>query len=146
MSFKPTFNGSEFQAGFHWHVLDRGIQHVYIKPATPRLNGKVERSHRIDAEEFYRLLGGVVIDDTQLFNDKLQQWENFYNFERPHGSLAGLQIADRGHGICRAAPSTQVESPMSLPTCSSQPLPQVTPNRFTSVGLDAMAVRRWSTA
>ena len=44
---------------FHWHVLDRGIRHVYIKPATPRLNGKVERSHRIDAEEFYRLLDGV---------------------------------------------------------------------------------------
>ena len=60
-----------FQSGFHWHVLDPGIQHVYIKPATPRLNGKVERSHRIDAEEFYRLLEGVVIDDTQLFKDKL---------------------------------------------------------------------------
>jgi hypothetical protein len=24
------------------------------------------RSHRIDAEEFYRRLGGVVIDDTEL--------------------------------------------------------------------------------
>jgi transposase InsO family protein len=90
-----TDNGSEFQAGFHWHVLDRGIQHVYIKPATPRLNGKVERSHRIDAEEFYMLLEGVVIDDTQLFNDKLQQWENFYNFERPHGSLDGQTPYER---------------------------------------------------
>jgi transposase InsO family protein len=90
-----TDNGSEFQAGFHWHVLDRGIQHVYIKPATPRLNGKVERSHRIDAEEFYRLLEGVVIDDTQLFNDKLQQSENFYNFERPHGSLDGQTPYER---------------------------------------------------
>jgi hypothetical protein len=54
-------------------VLDRGIRHVYIKPATPRLNGKVERSHRIDAEEFYRMLDGVVIDDAKLFNDKLQE-------------------------------------------------------------------------
>ena len=90
-----TDNGSEFQSGFHWHVLDRGIQHVYIKPATPRLNGKVERSHRIDAEEFYRLLEGVVIDDTQLFNDKLQQWENFYNFERPHGGLDGQTPYER---------------------------------------------------
>ncbi len=42
-----TDNGAEFQSAFHWHVLDRGVQHVYIKPATPRLNGKVERSHRI---------------------------------------------------------------------------------------------------
>ena len=53
-------------------MLDRGIGHIYIRPATPRLNGKVERSHRIDAEEFYRLLDGVVIDDSGLFNDKLQ--------------------------------------------------------------------------
>jgi transposase len=42
-----TDNGAEFGGGFHWHVLDRGIGHTYIKPASPRLNGKVERSHRI---------------------------------------------------------------------------------------------------
>ena len=82
-------NGSEFQAAFHWHVLDRGVQHVYIKPSTPRLNGKVERSHRIDEEEFYRTLEGVVIDDTKLFNERLREWENFYNYDRPHGALGG---------------------------------------------------------
>jgi hypothetical protein len=48
-----TDNGVEFGASFHWHVLDKGVGHVYIKPRTPHLNGKVERSHRIDAEEFY---------------------------------------------------------------------------------------------
>lgn len=30
-----TDNGSEFQSKFHWHVLDRGIRHIYIKPRTP---------------------------------------------------------------------------------------------------------------
>jgi hypothetical protein len=55
----------------------------------PRLNGKVERSHRIDGEEFYRQLKGVVIHDTQLFNDKLQEWQDYYNYHRPHGSLGG---------------------------------------------------------
>jgi len=90
-----TDNGAEFQGSFHWHVLDRGIGHVYIKPATPRLNGKVERSHRIDAEEFYRMLDGVVIDDTGLFNDKLQEWEDFYNFNRPHGGLGGQTPYER---------------------------------------------------
>ncbi len=84
-----TDNGAEFGSQFHYHVLDRGIGHVYIKPATPRLNGKVERSHRIDQEEFYRMLEGVVIDDTDLFNDRLQEWETFYNFNRPHGGLGG---------------------------------------------------------
>ncbi len=90
-----TDNGAEFQAGFHCHILDRGIHHTYIKPATPRLNGKVERSHRIDAEEFYRMLDGVVIDDTEMFNDKLQQWEDFYNFNRPHGGLDGQTPYER---------------------------------------------------
>jgi|SRR5687768_15092525 len=90
-----TDNGAEFQGAFHWHVLDRGIGHVYIRPATPRLNGKVERSHRIDAEEFYRMLDGLVIDDTQLFNDKLQEWEHFYNFSRPHGGLNGQTPYER---------------------------------------------------
>jgi hypothetical protein len=43
-----TDNGSEFQSAFHLHLLDQGVEHRYIRPATPRLNGKVERSHRID--------------------------------------------------------------------------------------------------
>jgi transposase InsO family protein len=90
-----TDNGAEFQSRFHWHVLDKGIGHVYIKPHTPRLNGKVERSHRIDAEEFYQLLDGVVIDDTEVFNDKLREWENFYNYHRPHGSLGGQTPYER---------------------------------------------------
>jgi transposase InsO family protein len=90
-----TDNGAEFQSQFHYHVLDAGIGHVYIKPATPRLNGKVERSHRIDAEEFYRMLAGVVIDDTELFNDRLQEWEDFYNYNRPHGGLGGQTPYER---------------------------------------------------
>ncbi|MFJ4321481.1 integrase core domain-containing protein, partial [Streptomyces lavendulae] len=84
-----TDNGAEFQSTFHWHVLDKGIAHTYIKPASPHLNGKVERSHRIDAEEFYRMLAGVVIDDTGAFNDKLREWEDYYNYHRPHGALGG---------------------------------------------------------
>ncbi len=90
-----TDNGAEFGSQFHYHVLDHGMGHVYIKPATPRLNGKVERSHRIDQEEFYRMLKGVVIDDTELFNDRLQEWEDFYNFNRPHGALGGQTPYER---------------------------------------------------
>ena len=53
------------------------------------VNGKVERSRRIDAEEFCRLLDGVVEDDTGLFNQKLKEWEDYYNYHRPHGRLGG---------------------------------------------------------
>lgn len=75
-----TDNGHEFQAKFHWHVEDQGIRHAYIKPASPQLNGKLERSHRTDEQEFYQLL--TYTDDIDL-GAKLSQWENFYNLSRP---------------------------------------------------------------
>jgi len=67
----------------------------YIKPRTPRLNGKVERSHRIDAEECYALLDGLVIDDAKVFNNKLREWEDYYNYHRPHGGLGGQTPYER---------------------------------------------------
>lgn len=30
-----TDNGAEFQSSFHWHVLDKGIGHIYISLDTP---------------------------------------------------------------------------------------------------------------
>ena len=35
------------------------------------------------------MLDGVVVDDAKLFTTKLQEWEDHYNFERPHGALGG---------------------------------------------------------
>ena len=81
-----TDNGHEFQAKFHWHVEDQGIRHAYIKPRSPQLNGKVERSHRTDQEEFYQLL--TYKDDVDL-EEKLAHWERFYNLSRPHGAFNG---------------------------------------------------------
>jgi len=81
-----TDRGHEWQALFHWHVEDKGIRHVYIKPRSPQLNGKVERSHRTDQEEFYQLL--TFTDDVDL-SRKLAAWEEFYNLNRPHGAHEG---------------------------------------------------------
>jgi transposase InsO family protein len=81
-----TDRGHEFQALFHWHVADLGMEHVYIKPRTPQLNGKVERSHRTDKDEFYQLL--TYRDDVDL-EKKLAVWERFYNYDRPHGAHHG---------------------------------------------------------
>ena len=81
-----TDNGHEWQAKFHWHCEDLGMTHVYIKPRTPRLNGKVERSHGSDKTEFYQLISYTGDKDLQI---KLNHWENFYNFYRPHGGLQG---------------------------------------------------------
>lgn len=82
-----TDNGHEFQARFHWYCLDKGIDHIYIKPGTPRLNGKVERSHLTDKQEFYQLL--EYTSDVDL-SEKINDWEKFYNFNRPHKSHGGL--------------------------------------------------------
>ncbi len=60
--------------------------HVYIKPATPRLNGKDERSHLTVKREFYQLLDYQ--DDVDL-HKKLADWEALYNFYRPHFSHGG---------------------------------------------------------
>ena len=81
-----TDRGHEFQAQFHWHLADQGIRHVYIKARTPQLNGKVERSHRTDKQEFYQLLTYKGDVDLQA---KLAEWENFYNYQRPHGAFQG---------------------------------------------------------
>jgi transposase InsO family protein len=77
-----TDNGSEFGSQFHWHVLDKGIQHRYIRPRRPYLNGKTERSHRIDDEEFYRPRGSGCVWAGGA-EPQLAVWERFYNFERP---------------------------------------------------------------
>ncbi len=82
-----TDNGHEFQWQFHWYVeKELGISHVYIRPRSPHLNGKVERSHSTDKREFYQLL--TYNGDIDLKN-KLKDWENFYNYYRPHTALNG---------------------------------------------------------
>ena len=91
-----TDNGAEFQSQFHWHAESLDIRHVYIKPRTPHLNGKVERSHRIDDEEFYQILDqDGVSDDIHLFNEKLREWEDSYNYHRPHGAIQGQTPFER---------------------------------------------------
>lgn len=81
-----TDRGHEWQALLHWHVKDQGVRHVYIKPRSPQLNGKVERSHRTDQEEFYQLL--TYKDDVDL-EKTLAEWGDFYNLNRPHGAHEG---------------------------------------------------------
>ena len=73
--------------------------YVYIKPRSPQLNGKVERSHRTDQEEFYQLL--TYTDDVDL-NKKLKNWEEFYNFNRPHGAFEGKTPYEKLNSILKS--------------------------------------------
>lgn len=65
---------------------DKGIRQAYIKPSSPQLNGKVERSHRSDEQEFCQVL--TYRSDVDL-NAKLAEWERFHNLARPHGAHKG---------------------------------------------------------
>jgi transposase InsO family protein len=43
-----------------------------------------------------------VIDDAKVFNHKLQQWKDYYNFQRPYGGLGGLTPCERLHQKTKA--------------------------------------------
>ena len=70
------------------HVLDEicereGIRHRLIPVATPQINGKIERSHRTDDEEFYRLKRYSNLKHLRV---AFSAWIKKYNDERPHSS------------------------------------------------------------
>jgi transposase InsO family protein len=49
----------------------------------------------VDDQEFYQLLDRDGISDVHLFNEKLREWENYYNYHRPHGALEGQTPFER---------------------------------------------------
>jgi transposase InsO family protein len=59
------------------------MEHVYIRPPTPQLNGKVQRSRRTGQGELHQLL--TYRDDAGT-EKKLAECEPFYNYDRPHGA------------------------------------------------------------
>ena len=74
-------------------VLDGlGARHVFIKPHCPWQNGKVERFNRtLQVEWAYRQ---VFVSNDERFR-ALAPWLLRYNYERPHGSLAGCPPISR---------------------------------------------------
>ncbi len=79
-----TDNGSEFSEAFSWHLEDLGITHRKTRVCSPEENGKVERSHRTDEEEFYSINRFVSI---QHCIKLLKAWEQEHNERRPHMAL-----------------------------------------------------------
>jgi hypothetical protein len=82
----------------------------------PLMDGKVERSHRVDDQEFYQLLDpDGITGDVHLFNEKLKEWEDYYNYHRPHGALSGQtpyeRLLEKRELECHQVPRT-LQSPM----------------------------------
>lgn len=90
-----TDNGIEFTFALNpvakhlEHKMDRWcrenqITHRLIPPGVKELNGKVERSHRIDEQYFY---WKAPTDSIAHFNLQQAKWIVFYNSKRLHGGL-----------------------------------------------------------
>ena len=88
-----TDNGQEFTFRFlsekkkhpldHW-CEEEGIRHRCIPPGVKELNGKVERSHRIDEQYFY---WRAPRESFEGLNQAMKDWISYYNEQRPHGGL-----------------------------------------------------------
>ena len=83
--------GSDKPTLFELELNRMGIRHKLIRPYTPRHNGKVERSHRKDNEEFYASHRFYSFDD---FKAQLAVRERVYNHFpiRPLNWLSPLQV------------------------------------------------------
>ncbi|MFY0255712.1 IS481 family transposase [Chitinophaga sp. 30R24] len=79
-----TDRGREFFSyKFQETLMEYGIKFRPIKPYSPYLNGKVDRTQRTDLDEFYST---VSLKDPKL-KELLKDWQHYYNWYRAHSSL-----------------------------------------------------------
>jgi transposase InsO family protein len=80
-----TDNGSSYRSHhFRQACLQMGLKHRRTRPYSPQTNGKAERFIQTALREWAY---GVHWPDSDQRNLALVPWTNYYNFERPHGSL-----------------------------------------------------------
>jgi transposase InsO family protein len=81
------FFGTPFQNALRRHC----IKFRPNRPRAPHLNGKVERSQQTDEMEFW-----VTVDlSSATLALQLEEWQFFYNWQRPHSALRGLTPMSR---------------------------------------------------
>ncbi len=106
-------NGTEFPLAFALTVQQAGMRPRYIKPRCPEQNGKVERSHRVDEEEFWSC---STFDGFAPAAEALLAWERRYNHERFSMALNGLTPAEKLATFAAASsPPTSLTALLSPP-------------------------------
>ena len=78
-------NDSCFEKEFKKTCQELGIHQYYNRPKTPKDNSVNERFNRILKEEFLAL--GNFHPDPEVFNLRLGNWLEEFNFRRPHQAL-----------------------------------------------------------
>lgn len=84
--------GSEFMAEFETACQARDIKLYVLPPRMPQLNGGVERCNGAWRYEFYACTD--LPASVEELNPLIDEWQETYNFVRPHGALAGLTPAE----------------------------------------------------
>lgn len=75
-----------FAYKFQERLMEYGLKFRPIKPRSPHLNGKVERSQKTDLEAFYPT---VELQGVALLHELLSECQHYYNWQRPQGALGG---------------------------------------------------------
>lgn len=75
-----------------------------IKPKSPHLNGKVERSQLTDLKQFYPLAD---LSDFEKLKHDLECWQFDYNWHRLHGSLNGKTTIEKYNELSEKTPLTE---------------------------------------
>lgn len=91
MKAVQTDNGKEFLKNFEKMCKKLGLTHYFIEAYHPKQNTFVENSHGSDEREFYQQ--GKVTCDIESMYSVLQEWEDTWNYIRPHEFL-GQQTPD----------------------------------------------------
>ena len=81
-----TNRGLEFFAeDVQRRLMEWAIKFRPVPPRSPHLNGKVERTQRSDLEEFWATVDPKATD----IEDRLAEWQHFWNWDRLHMALGG---------------------------------------------------------
>jgi len=83
-----TDNGKEFLKYFDELCKELNLPHYFIEARHPKQNTYVENSHGFDEREFYQQ--GNVDKDISAMDKALAEWENVWNYTRPHQALSYL--------------------------------------------------------
>ena len=78
--------GSEFMADFEDACEELGVPLHVLPPRRPQWNGCVEQANRSARAEFWNLYDGPLT--VEHVTRHLLEYEFFFNYERPHASLA----------------------------------------------------------
>lgn len=81
-----TDNGHEFLGEFNLYLEEQKIQHDFIYPRSPKINGVVERFNRTIQEEFIERHDEIMANENE-FTQKLTKYLIWYNTRRPHYAL-----------------------------------------------------------